>query len=46
MRVLSSYLLGEAAKELVEELREDEADILQRFEEEKKKNRNVVSEGL
>lgn len=34
--VLSTYLLGEPAKELIQELREDEAYILERFKRRKK----------
>lgn len=39
--VLSTYLLGESTKELIQELGEDEAYILERF-----KGRNGESEGF
>lgn len=40
-RLLSTYLLGESTKELIQELGEDEAYILERF-----KGRNGESERL
>lgn len=36
-RVLSAYLLGEPTEELIQELREDEAYILERFKRRNKK---------
>lgn len=43
--VLSTYLLGEPTKELIQELREDEAYILERFKGREKRT-NGESEGL